>query len=72
MAGRQGDRLISFTFGQQLARSRCFRASQCDMKAPAENQPRRDEEHEGFFCLFFVLFVSSWLILIVSGRRNAT
>jgi hypothetical protein len=45
-------------------------------KAPAENQPRRDEEHEGFFRSFFVFFVSSWLILILyqalSGRRNAT
>src|SRR2546428_5344583 len=37
--------------------------------APAENQPRRNEEREGFFCSFFALFVSSWLIFIVSGRR---
>jgi hypothetical protein len=45
-------------------------------KAPAENQPRRNEENEGFFRSFFVFFVSSWLILILygalSGRRNAT
>jgi len=27
-----------------------------------ENQPRRNEEHEDFFCFSFVLFVSSWLI----------
>jgi hypothetical protein len=45
-------------------------------KAPAENQPRRNEEHEGFFRPFFIFFVSSWLILILyqalSGRSNAT
>jgi hypothetical protein len=36
-----------------------------------ENQPRRNEEHEGSFFSFFVLFVSSWLILIgVSTCRN--
>jgi hypothetical protein len=45
-------------------------------KAAAENQPRRNEEHEGLFWSFFVFLVSSWLILILyralSGRRNAT
>jgi hypothetical protein len=44
--------------------------------APAENQPRRNEENEGFFRSFFVFFVSSWLIFILyqalSGRSNAT
>src|SRR5262249_37271273 len=35
----------------------------------SENQPRRNEEHEGFFCSLFVSFVSSWLIFILSGRR---
>jgi hypothetical protein len=46
-----------------------FRASQCDMKAPAENQSRKNEEHE-VFLFFFVSSVSSWLILIVFGRRS--
>ncbi len=27
-----------------------------------ENQPRRNEEDEDFFCSSFVFFVSSWLI----------
>jgi hypothetical protein len=36
----------------------------------AENQPRRNEEHEDFFSSSFVLFVSSWLIFILSGRRS--
>src|SRR5215470_2198740 len=34
-------------------------------KAPAENQPRRNEEHEGFSWSFFVFFVSSWFIFIL-------
>jgi len=37
-----------------------------------ENQPRRNEEHEGFSCSIFVFFVASWLIFIVSGRRHVT
>src|SRR5215510_13723085 len=38
-------------------------------RPPAENQPRRNEEHEGLFWsffVFFVFFVSSWLIFVVS------
>jgi hypothetical protein len=34
--------------------------------APVENQPRRNEEHEGRAEEIFVLFVSSWLIFIVN------
>src|SRR5262245_52377257 len=40
-----------------------------DMNDSSENQPRRNEECEGIFCSFFVSFVSSWLIFIVSGSR---
>jgi len=29
-------------------------------------QPRRNEEHEDFFCFFFVFFVSSWLFSFFS------
>jgi hypothetical protein len=36
----------------------------------SENQPRRNEEHEERTRNIFVLFVSSWLIFIVSGRRS--
>src|SRR2546426_7998489 len=39
-------------------------------RGSSENQPRRNEEHEDFFLFFFVPFVSSWLIFIVSGRRS--
>jgi len=39
----------------------------------SENQPRRNEEHEGRHKgrieEIFVFFVSSWLIFILSGRR---
>jgi len=35
----------------------------------SENQPRRHEGHEEKTVNIFVLFVSSWLIFIVSGRR---
>jgi hypothetical protein len=41
----------------------------------AKNQRINHEETKSakvFSCLFFVPFISSWLILIVSGRRNAT
>jgi len=31
----------------------------------SENQPRRNEEHEDFFCFSFALFVSSRLIFII-------
>ena len=41
-------------------------ASQRDMKAHAENQPRRNEGNEKGTGRIFVLFVSSWLIFIVS------
>jgi hypothetical protein len=33
--------------------------SRCD-SLKRQKKPRRNEEHEGFFCSFFVFFVSSW------------
>src|SRR5262245_8242431 len=38
--------------------------------ASSENQPRRNEENEEKTEKTFVLFVSSWLIFIVSGCRS--
>src|SRR5262245_47664114 len=52
-------------------RSRMCRAEVCARSkiepvilALPENQPRRNEGREVFFCSFFVPFVSSWLIVI--------
>jgi hypothetical protein len=39
---------------------------------PAEINHEETKSTKVFSGLFFVLFVSSWLILIVSGRRSAT
>jgi hypothetical protein len=44
-----------------------FGASPCDMNDSSENQPRRIEEIEERTEKIFALFVSSWLIFIVSG-----
>src|SRR5262245_41020341 len=39
-------------------------------RTSSENQPRRNEGHEERPETYFVLFGSSWFILIVSGRRT--
>jgi hypothetical protein len=49
-----------------------FRPSRRAMNATAENQPRRNEEHEEGTGSIFVFFVSSWLILIVSHASLTT
>src|SRR5215470_17067409 len=36
----------------------------------SENQPRRNEGHEERTGIFFVSFVSSWLIFIISESRS--
>src|SRR5437899_747581 len=51
--------------GHCAARFSFFQGAATGMKAPAENQPRRNEEHEGISEKTFALFVSSWLILIL-------
>jgi len=61
------------TYGTSLAAFSLFQGVARDMKAPAENQPRRNEEHEGLFWSFLrplrFFVVDSHF---VSGRRNAT
>src|SRR5262245_43025305 len=58
------------TSGERPSRSDALAKDFSDLITHSSgNQPRRNEEDEDSFCFFFVLFVSSWLILIVSWSR---
>jgi hypothetical protein len=47
-----------------------FRASQRDMQSPQRINHEETKSTKVFSGFFFVPFVSSWLILMISGRRS--